>query len=344
MENIERKFVLVGEKGSDSNEHISKPALSFLQDAWRRLRLNKVAVVSMIFLILVLLFSIGSSFVVTQNKANNFDSNKTTVYGNLPPKLGNIGIPGWNGVFQQPGASSAIDMYKDQGVPKKTTYIAGTDQFGRSMALRVIYGLRVSLIVAFAAAFLDLVIGVAYGLISGWFGGRVDMVMQRIIEIISCIPDLVIVTMLALLLGQGILPIILAMALFSWTGMARQVRSQVLTFKSRDFVLAAQTLGESTFKIMIKHLVPNISGIIIVNVMMSIPSKIMYEAILSAIGLGIKAPTASLGTLINDALPNLQFYPWQLAIPAVVLSLLSLAFILFGDGLRDAFDPRASED
>ena len=150
--------------------------------------------------------------------------------------------------------------------------------------------------------------------------------------------------MLGLLLGNGIFSIILAIAMTGWINMARQVRNMTLSLKERDYVLAAKSLGESSTKIALKHLIPNMAGTIIVQVMMTIPTAIMFEAVLSAINLGVKPPTSSLGSLISDAQNMLQFYPYQILLPSFVLVLISLAFILLGDGLRDAFDPRASED
>lgn len=344
MENKIEDFTLVGARHSEETEIIAKPALNFFQDAWRRLKLNKAAVVAMFALLVTIIFAVVSSFFVKQEDGNYFNSEEVATFKNLPPKLGNFGLPGWNGYFTIPGNTESENVYQTQNVPKGKTFVFGTDSLGRSLAKRVIIGLRISLIIAFAATLVDLMIGVTYGMVSGWLGGWTDTVMQRIIEVISSIPSLIFVTMLALLLGQGILSIILAIGLFSWTSMARQIRNMVLSYKERDFVLAAQTLGENPFKIAVKHIIPNISGVIIVQVMFTVPSAIMYEAVLSAINLGVKPPTASLGSLINDGLQTMQFYPWQVAIPAVVLALLSLAFIIFGDGLRDAFDPRASED
>lgn len=344
MENINSKFTLVGSENSEATEHISRPALTFWQDAWRRLRLNKVAVIAMWALIVTILFAVVTMFIVPQSQGNYFNPNKTQTYKNLPPKLGNLNIPGWDGNFTTPGNDTPTNVYKTQKVPTGKSFIFGTDQFGRSIAKRTVIGLRISLIIAFVATLLDVIIGVAYGIIAGWVGGILDTIMQRIIEIITSVPNIIIITMLSLWLGQGISSIILAMGLFSWTGMARQVRNMVLSYKERDFVLAARTMGVSPIKIATRHLIPNLSGLIIVQVMMTIPSMIFYEAVLSAINLGVKPPTASLGTLINDGVQTLQFYPFQLGVPAVVLALLSLAFILFGDGLRDAFDPRASED
>ncbi|MBZ1516637.1 ABC transporter permease [Leuconostoc mesenteroides] len=334
-------FVIVGAQSSDANEHISKPALSFWQDAWRRLKLNKLAVVSMWFLVFILGFAIISNVFVKQSDANSFDSDNVGKHKNLPPKSG-LPIPGWNGKIKSPGSTEATDSYSDNNV--KQNYLFGTDNIGRSLGKRVIVGMRISLLVAISATVIDLVIGVTYGVISGWKGGWVDVVMQRIIEILSSVPNLIVVTMFGLLLGNGVTSIIIAIAITGWLSMARQVRNMTLSLKERDYILAAKSLGESSTKIAIKHLIPNMAGTIIVQIMMTVPSAIMFEAILSAINLGVKPPTASLGSLISDAQSMLQFYPYQVLIPSGMLVLISLAFILLGDGLRDAFDPRASED
>ena len=334
-------FVIVGAQNSEANEHISKPALSFWQDAWRRLKLNKLAVISLWFLVFILGFALISNFFVTQNKANAFDSDNVGKYKNLPPNSG-LPIPGWDGKLKEQGATDTTDPYQNNNV--KQNFILGTDNIGRSLGKRVIVGLRISLLVAISATFIDLLIGVTYGVFSGWKGGWVDVVMQRIIEILSSVPNLIVVTMFGLLLGNGVTSIIIAIAITGWLSMARQVRNMTLSLKERDYVLAAKSLGESSTKIAIKHLIPNMAGTIIVQIMMTVPSAIMFEAVLSAINLGVKPPTASLGSLISDAQSMLQFYPYQVLIPSGVLVLISLAFILLGDGLRDAFDPRASED
>lgn len=242
-----------------------------------------------------------------------------------------------------PGNTEANDVYADQGVPEGTNYILGTDNLGRSIAKRVIVGIRISLLIAVIATLIDLIIGVTYGLISGYVGGKVDTVMQRIIEVVSSIPNLVIVTMLGLVLGNGVTSIVISIAIVGWTSMARQVRNLTLSYREREFVLASRALGEHGAKISLKHILPNISGIIIVQIMMTVPSAIMYEAVLSAINLGVKPPTASLGSLITDAQENLQYYPYQVLIPAFALILISLAFILLGDGLRDALDPKSGD-
>ncbi|CAK1240420.1 ABC transporter permease [Fructobacillus cardui] len=341
MEEVQNEFSLVGIEDKSASENIVKPALSTWQSVWRRLRKNKLAVVSLIFLVLVMLYALISVPVVSQNSANDFNTNAGSKYKNLPPKSG-LPIPGWDGKTTTPGSVDATDVYEKNGVDQN--YLLGTDNLGRSVAKRVTVGLRISLFIAIVATAIDLLIGVSYGLVSGWLGGWVDTTMQRVIEVISAIPNLVVVTLLAMLFGSSIWSIILAIALTSWTGMARQVRNLTLTYKERDFVLAAKTLGESGPKIALKHLVPNMSGTIIVQIMMTIPAAIMFEAVLSAINLGVKAPTASLGTLITDGQNMLQYYPYQILIPSIVLVLVSLAFILLGDGLRDAFDPKMADE
>lgn len=343
MVDKKKAFVLVGVGNTDAQEKIEKPALSFLQDAWRRLKKNKLALIAFWFLGLLMAFALVSNVFVTQKSANSFDPDQVATYGNLPPNSG-LGISGWNGIFKIPGATESSNVYKDQSVPKGEYFLLGTDSLGRSVAKRLIVGIRISLLIAIAATCIDLFIGVTYGLISGYVGGWLDTLMQRFIEIISSIPNLVIVTMLGLLLGNGLFSIVLAIGLTGWTSMARQVRNMTLSYREREFVLASRTLGEKPWKVAFKHILPNISGVIIVQIMMSIPSAIMYEAVLSAINLGVKPPTASLGSLIADAQENLQYYPYQIILPSLALCLISLAFILLGDGLRDAFDPKSSQE
>lgn len=223
---------------------------------------------------------------------------------------------------------------------KNKNYVWGTDNLGRDLFIRVVQGGRISLIVAFVAAFVNFIIGVLYGGISGYFGGRVDNIMMRIVDIISAIPTLLYVILLMVIMENGLLPIIIALSATYWLGMARLVRGQVLSLKEQEFVLAAQTLGASTSRIMLKHLIPNIMGPIMVSITMQIPNAIFTEAFLSFVGLGIAAPMASWGSLCNDALTAFLTYPYQLFFPALTISVTMLAFNLFGDGLRDALDPK----
>ncbi|EDO0842893.1 ABC transporter permease, partial [Listeria monocytogenes] len=233
-----------------------------------------------------------------------------------------------------------VDIYKQNNIKEGTYYWLGSDTLGRDQFARIWAGTRVSLIIAVVAALCDLIIGVAYGLISGYVGGRVDNFMQRVLEVIGAIPNLVVVILMMLILEPGIVSIIIAIAMTSWITMARVVRGQVLKLKNQEFVMASMTLGESTPKILIKHLIPNISGIIIINIMFSIPSAIFFEAFLSFIGLGLPAPAASLGVLVNDGYKTLQVLPYMILYPCIVLCIIMIAFNLIADGLRDAFDPK----
>lgn len=322
------------EKGdTQSAEHISGPSLSFMQNVWIRFKSNKAAMISAVIIIVMVVIAFGSSFWI-----NNSSLVKSAPqYANLPAKWeGFEWLNGLNGKIKQNGVWT--DAYAS--VPAGKYFVAGTDYLGRSLAQRIIYGTKISLIVAVVAAFFDLAIGVAYGIISGWKGGMTDNIMQRIIEIISSVPTLVIVVLMLVVLKPGITSIILALAISSWTTMARQIRAETLSLKNEEYVLAARSLGESTFKIATKHLIPNLSSIIIIQTMYTIPSAIFFEAFLSFIGIGISAPETSLGVLLNEGQKNFQFLPYQMWYPAAVLCVLMIAFNLLGDGLRDAFDPK----
>ncbi len=220
------------------------------------------------------------------------------------------------------------------------TYPLGTDNLGRDLLVRLMYGARISLLVAFVAAAINLVIGVLYGGVAGYFGGNVDLVMMRIVDVISTIPLTLYVILIMVVMGQGLHSIIIALSSVYWVDMARVVRGQVLSLKGQEFVYAARTIGSSTGKILLSHLIPNAMGPILVTATMLIPSAIFMEAFLSFIGLGIPAPMASLGTMCNDAIAALRVCPYQLFWPAVAICLIMFAFNFVGDGLRDALDPK----
>ncbi|KYG59162.1 oligopeptide ABC transporter permease [Planococcus maritimus] len=316
-------------------EKISKPSVSFWQDAWRSLKKNKGAILSLILFGLIVLMSFLGP-VISPYEPND----QTITHANLPPKIPvieNLGI--MDGVGTLGGRQ--VDLYEMKNVEQN--YWFGTDGLGRDMFSRVWKGTQVSLFIAFVAAAIDMLIGVIYGGISGYFGGRVDDVMQRIVEILTGIPNLVVVILFILIMDPGILAIIIALTITGWTGMSRVVRGQVLKYKSQEFVLAARTLGASDSRIIWKHLMPNVLGVIIINTMFTIPGAIFFEAFLSFIGLGLQAPDASLGTLINDGYKLIQYQPHILLFPAVVLSLIMIAFNLIGDGLRDALDPKMKD-
>ena len=220
------------------------------------------------------------------------------------------------------------------------THLLGTDALGRDILARLMYGTRVSLSVALVAALVNLMIGVAYGGISGYLGGTGDTVMMRIVDIISTIPLTLYVILIMVILGQGIQSIIIALGTVYWVDMARVVRGQVLGLKQQEFVLAARTIGSSSGTILARHLIPNAMGPILVTVTMLIPSAIFMEAFLGYLAIGLRPPLASLGTMCNDANANLRTSPHQLFAPAVVICLIMFAFNFVGDGLRDALDPK----
>lgn len=220
------------------------------------------------------------------------------------------------------------------------TYIWGSDSLGRDVFIRVVYGARMSLAVGFIAAFINFIVGVLYGGIAGYFGGRVDNIMMRIVDTISSIPMMIYVILIMVVLGPGLKSILIAMGITYWVGMARIVRSQVLSLREQEFILAAILMGVSTRKILTRHLIPNTMGPIMVAITMQIPSAMFTEAFLSFVGLGVSAPKASWGALANDALPGLYTYPYRLFYPALAMSITILALNLFSDGLRDSLDPR----
>ena len=326
-------FESASESSMQDKEKISAPSLSFMADSWRRLKKNKVAMVSLIILIIISMSSLLAPVIAPH------DPNAQTVqYANMPPKIPGIDINGLNGTVKQNGV--VIDKYEASNVPEDVYYYLGTDSLGRDLLSRILYGTRVSLFIAFMAALFNLTLGVVYGLTSGWLGGKVDNIMQRILEILSGVPNLVVVILMLLVLKPGISSISIALALTEWLSMARVVRAQTLKLKNQEYILAARTLGQSPMKIAFRHILPNLAGVIIIQVMFSIPSAIFFEAFLSFIGIGIPAPNASLGTLINDGYKTFRFLPHLMWYPAGIMSVIMICFNLLADGLRDAFDPK----
>ncbi|MBR1729088.1 MAG: ABC transporter permease [Selenomonadaceae bacterium] len=223
------------------------------------------------------------------------------------------------------------------------TFIFGTDDMGRDLWTRTWQGARVSLIIAFVAIFIDMLIGTSYGLISGFFGGTVDNIMQRFIEIAGSIPTLVIISILAIFMDKGIGLVIASLLITEWIGMSKIARAECLKIKEREYVLASRTLGAGSFHIIFKQILPNTIGPIITQVMFSIPVAIFTEAFLSFVGVGIVLPQCSIGSLIEAGFNNITILPYQILPPISVLALLMLGFNLIGDGFREALAPKLED-
>ena len=237
------------------------------------------------------------------------------------------------------GRSADDGTLKEKNLSPSFSHFFGTDELGRDIFTRVCKGGRVSLIIAIIGAAIDMSIGLIYGGISAYSGGRTDTIMMRIVEILSSIPYLITAILISLIFGKGIFSIIIAMTITGWCFTARLVRGQVLQIKNQDFILAAQALGTGSFKIIIKHLLPNTVSIMIIALTFDIPSFIFGEAFLSYIGLGIQPPYTSWGVLASEAQKTMLFYPYQLFFPALFISLTILSLQIIGDALRDAMDP-----
>lgn len=280
----------------------SSLSLSYWQDAWLRLKKDKAAMLGLIFILALLLFAIiGPAFSSYSYEDQNF------MQANLSP--------------------SAEHWF-------------GTDSLGRDLFVRVLYGARISLSIGIVASLINLVIGVIYGGISGYAGGRTDRIMMNIVDILYSVPTLLYVILLMVVFKPGLMNIFVALGISYWLQMARIVRGEVLKLKEQEFVLAAKSMGAGSSRILVKHLIPNAVGAIIVSLSMSIPDAIFTEAFLSFIGLGVSAPMASWGVLASDGVNSIRVFPFQLFFPALAISLTMLAFNFLSDGLRDALDPK----
>ncbi len=286
----------------DQAEKIVGESTSYWKDAWRRFRKNKLAIAGIIIIILLGVMALVGPHLTDHNYRDNDLMN-----ANQPP--------------------SAEHWF-------------GTDNLGRDMFARTWEGAKISLFIGLTAAFIDLVIGVIWGSISGYIGGRVDEILMRIADILSALPYLLVVILLMVVLPQGLWTLIIAMTITGWINMARIVRGEVMRLKTEEYVLAAKSLGANTFRIIAKHLIPNMLGPILVTLTLTVPTAIFTEAFLSFLGLGVPAPLASWGTMTSDGIQSLRYYPYQLFFPAFFISLTMLAFNVVGDGLRDALDPK----
>ena len=295
------QFARVG-VDEQASENLVRPSISYWQDAFRRLKKNKVAMASLILLLIIVVMCIFAPY-----------------------------------IYPHPYDEQNIE-FTNQGPTLQ--HIFGLDDLGRDIFARIWIGGRVSLTIGVVGALVSLLIGVLYGGISGYLGGLVDDIMMRILEILSGIPYMVMVIIVTVFLGKGMSSLLLALCITSWTGLARLVRGQVLELKESEYVMAAKALGTPTLKIVTRHLIPNTMSIIIVQTTFSIPSFIFSEAFLSFIGMGIQPPLTSWGAMASLGQQQMAYYPHELIFPALAISVTMLAFNLLGDGLRDAFDPK----
>ncbi|GLI55036.1 hypothetical protein PM10SUCC1_05510 [Propionigenium maris DSM 9537] len=373
-------------------DKVMRRSLTYWEDAWRRLKHNKLSMLGLVTIILIFMTAVfGPMFSKFSYEDQNLD------FGNIPPRMeiykvtdsdylyihaeykailvsekGELqelleplktDLAKGQRVYNIDGREVVLDFSNVKKLKKNPelkrfevivdgetrdiykkvwnkTNIFGTDAHGRDMFIRVLYGARISLLVALMATIVNFFVGVIYGGVSGYLGGRADTIMMRLIDLISTIPLLLYVILLMVIIEPGLKTIILAMGLTFWVRMARIVRGQSLSIKEHEYVLAAKTIGASSRRIIMRHIIPNAMGPIIVSLTMMIPSAIFTESFLSFIGLGVSAPQASWGTLASDALGGLRTYPYQLLFPAMAISITMLAFNFLGDGLRDALDPR----
>ena len=286
---------------SMDSDVIARPSISYWKDVWRRLKTDKVAIICMVYLIIVIAMAV------------------------LAP------------MFCQYAYDSTDLSHLNEG--PTAAHWFGTDQAGRDLWARIWVGARISLLIGFGGAVVPMIVGTLIGGISGYFGGWVDMVIMRIIDVGACIPDLVYITLIMLFLGAGLGSIVIAIAISGWMGTARSVRGRMLQFKNREFVLASRTLGGSGLHQIFSSILPHILGQQVVSLTSMIPAAIFMEAYLSFIGLGVASPMTSWGQLAQTGQKVFRQYPYQLFIPGVIISVTILAFYLFGNSLRDAMDP-----
>lgn len=327
---------------ADENEKqsaaIMRESVSFWKDGFRRLRRNRVAMASLIVILCVLIFA----FIMPSLYPYSYEQQ---IRGSE-----NLGVMQY----------SDEELARIEAGEKVFPHIMGTDSLGRDTMVRLMMGSRISLLVGIVASAIILVIGSVYGSIAGYFGGKADMIMMRLVDIIYSVPDILIIILLSVTLkyplnalasnvpgfkwietiGVGLISIFIVFSLLYWVGMSRIVRGQILSLKEQEYVIAARALGASHKRIIKKHLLTNTIGTLIVTTTLQIPSSIFTESFLSFLGLGVSAPMPSLGSMASQAIGGISSYPVRLLAPAVMISLIILSFNLFGDGLRDAFDPK----
>ena len=331
------------EKATDEEKRqqdVMSESTSFFKDGMRKLMKNPLAVLSIIVLLAVIITIIVAPMIVPYGYDEILSVNGKRDKGakNLAPFT----------------YSKAEQKFIDAG-GTRFPHIMGTDEQCRDYFIRVIYGARISLVIGFFASIIVLIIGMIIGSISGYAGGRVDLILMRIVDIIYSLPDMLVIILLATVLnqtlsfpsgsalaklGSNMISMFIVFGLLYWVGMARLIRGQILSIKENEYVLAARSIGAKPGWIIKKHILPNCLSVIIVSTALQIPSAIFTESYLSFIGLGVNAPMPSLGSLANSARQGLQTYPYKLIFPALMICLIVLSLNLLGDGLRDAFDPK----
>ncbi len=358
MNNTEDKTL--NEEKRTLNEHI---AVSPTRDAFRRLLKNKLAMIGLVIVLLYFLVALCAPILPLRSYRFQVPEHRE-----LPPSLTKSAGELWydreytymQRLMEKEGRSElteaeqeklqtilyrvANDESERDGKAIKThsiRYLLGTDYLGRDMLSRIIYGSRVSVAVGLVGSLVSIFIGMIFGSIAGYFGGRIDSVIMTIINVMYGLPYMLLVIIFVTIFGSNLVNIFAALAMISWLTAARVVRGQVITMKNQEFIEAARSIGLHPFGIIIKHLLPNSLGIIIVFTTLRIPTFILQEAFLSFLGLGLSAPFASWGTLIGDAVDAMTVAPWRLFYPALAMSLFLLSMNFFGDGLRDAFDPKS---
>ena len=321
-------------------QDVMSESTTFFKDGMRKLMKNKLAVGSIIVLGLLLVVIIVAPLIVPYRYEEIL-----SVDGIRDKGAKNLG----------PFKYSELEQKYMENGGKRFPHIFGTDEQCRDYFIRVVYGTRVSLVVGFFASIIVLIIGMIYGSISGYLGGKVDLIMMRIVDIIYSLPDMLLIILLSVVLqsilhfksgslldslGTNMISLFIVFGLLYWVGMARLIRGQILSIKQNEYILAAKSIGAPTKRIIKRHILPNCISVIIISTALQIPAAIFTESYLSFIGLGVQAPMPSLGSLANFARGGLQNYPFKLIFPAMIICLIVLSLNLIGDGLRDAFDPR----